>query len=302
VKVVVFGAGAVGSLLGAILSRTHEVTLIGRAPHVDAIRNHGLQVEGNETFRVQPDARTSTAGLGPADLVLLSVKAFDTAAALRELSPLMGPKTILINIQNGLGNWEQARRAYPKNHVLGASVMYGAMTPKPGVVHWSGPGEVTIGGILLDSDAVEAARAALKAGGVNVRTTDNIAGVLWMKAIINAAINPLTALHRVPNGRLLEDPALRQALRRATEEAVRVAHAEGIRLPAPDPIAEVERVVVMTKTNRSSMLQSIEKGLPTEIEAITGAILGAAGRHGIACPENERLYQAIKKLGLAPVR
>lgn len=287
--------------MGGILSRTHDVTLVGRAPHVDAINKDGLRIEGNDEFTAKPRAVTHVASLAPAELVLLGVKSYDTKAALAEIVPLMGPRTILLSVQNGLGNWEQARRAYPKNHVLAASVMYGAMMPRPGVVRWSGPGEITIGGLLLDADAVQATRVALQAGGVNVRTTDNIAGTLWMKAIVNAAINPLTAIERVPNGRLLEDPRLRATLHDATKEAARVAAAERIRLPVPDPVAEVERVTAMTRDNRSSMLQSVEKGLPTEIDAITGAILEAARRHGIACPENQRLYDAVTALRLGRV-
>jgi 2-dehydropantoate 2-reductase len=119
---------------------------------------------------------------------------------------------------------------------------------------------------------------------------------LWLKAIINSAINPLTAIHRVPNGRLLEDPELLRQSQDAAREAQAVAKALGIRLPVPDAWAAVAAVAKATAQNRSSMLQSLERGQRTEVDAITGAILQAARSTRVPCPTHERLYQEIKRL------
>lgn len=295
-RIVVFGAGAVGSLLGALLARAHRVTLIARAPHVDAIRRHGLVVDAESGFTVPIDAQTqASAHLAP-ELVLLTVKAYDTEPALESLAPLMGRGTVLLTGQNGLGNWEAACRRFPGHAVLGASITLGAFLDQPGRVRWNGVGEIVVGGRPEHRGAVDAAVETCAAGGLSAKATENLLGTLWLKAIINAAINPLSAIHRVPNGRLLEDPRLRERMQRACDEAVRVATAEGVRLPSTDPWSSVERVATLTAKNRSSMLQSVERGQRTEIDAITGRILAAARRHQIPCPQNEELFAAVKAL------
>jgi 2-dehydropantoate 2-reductase len=296
VKITIVGAGAVGSLLGALLSSRHDVTLIGRAWHMEPIARSGLRVQARAPFTVHPKTATSAVGLSAPDLVLLTVKAFDTEAALAGMTPLMGASTILVSVQNGLGNWEQAQAAYPRHAVLAATLTYGASIPEPGVVAWNGTGEVVLGGTRARHEVVQRVAQALAATELTVRTTDNVAGALWLKAIVNAAINPLTAIHRVPNGALIEDAALRQRMKRVCDEALRVARAQGVRLPVEDPSTEAERIARLTATNRSSMLQSVERGLPTEIDQITGAILRAAKIHGIPCPENQSLYDAVRGL------
>lgn len=293
-RILVFGAGAVGSVLGAILSRAHDVLLVGRRAHVARIAAEGLAIEGPQPFQVRVGATERAEEDARPDVVLLTVKAFDTGTALRDLAPAMRRNPILVVAQNGLGNWEAARAQYPTHRVLGASVTLGATLVAPGRVRWGGTGSFVVGGAPADAATISFLVSEFARSGLAAQATPNLAGTLWLKAIVNAAINPLTALHRCPNARLLEDPALRARLRRVTEEAVAVARAEGIELPAADPVPHVERVAEMTGQNRSSMLQSVEKGQRTEIDAITGRILEAAHRRGIACPENEALYVAIK--------
>ena len=114
-KIVVFGAGAIGSVLGALLSKKHEVTLIGRGPHVEAVKKHGLTVVANEPMTVKLRAESRVNPDDRADLVLLTVKSYDTAKALEDLAPLMRPGSRLMTCQNGLGNWELASKRFPKN-------------------------------------------------------------------------------------------------------------------------------------------------------------------------------------------
>ena len=295
-KIIIVGAGAIGSLLGALLSKVHAVTLIGRAAHAATIRTHGLRIDGQASFTAKVDARDKVDGLPAPDLVLLTVKAYDTAAALAAMSPLIGPKTILVTAQNGLGNWEAAQRAYPKNPVLAASVTYGAFLKEPGKVQWNGTGEIVIGGRTADAKHVGVAVHAFEQAGLHVKPSANVQGTLWLKAIINASINPLTALHRVPNGSLLTDPSLHAQMRAVCREAHAVALAEKVELGMSDPWPTVENVARTTATNRSSMLQSVERGQRTEIDAITGEILAAARRHGIPCPTNAALHAAVKEI------
>lgn len=295
-KITVVGAGAMGSLLGALLSKVHAVTLIGRPAHAATIRTRGLRIDGQASFTAQVDARDKVDGLPPPDLVLLTVKAHDTKAALAAMTPLIGPNTILVTAQNGLGNWEAAQQAYPRNPVLAASVTYGAFLKEAGSVQWNGTGEIVIGGRVPDAMHVRAAVSAFEAAGLQVKASENVQGTLWLKAIINTSINPLTAIHRVANGRLLSDPSLLAQMRAACKEAESVAIAEGVSLGTNEVWPLVENVARMTASNRSSMLQSIERGQRTEIDAITGEILATARRHGISCPTNTALFGAVKKL------
>ncbi|MBI2077770.1 MAG: 2-dehydropantoate 2-reductase [Euryarchaeota archaeon] len=295
-KVLVFGAGALGSLVGALLSRVHDVTLVGRHDHVDAIRGRGLSVTGNAELTVRVKAQESvTPGLHP-DLVLLTVKSFDTATALEALAPAMGPDTTLLSVQNGLGNLELAQARFPDRLVLASAVMVGAALEAPGRVSWNGPGEIIIGASAKEETEARVVAVAFAAAGMQARAVPDIRPALWRKAVVNAAINPLSAIARVPNGRLLEDAQLHARLVSAAREAASVARAEGVNLPEDEAVALVERVTKQTAGNRSSMLQDVERGRRTEIDAINGRILAAARRRGLACPTNERLFAEVKAL------
>ncbi|HLE48323.1 MAG TPA: 2-dehydropantoate 2-reductase [Candidatus Thermoplasmatota archaeon] len=295
-KIVVFGAGAIGSLLGALLSKAHDVTLIGRRDHVNAIRKQGLTITGNLSLNVRIDAQeTATPGLLP-DLVLLTVKAYDTVQAVGDLAPLMGPKTILLVAQNGLGNLEVAKQRYPNHRVVAASVTVGGAMDAPGRVSWNGPGELIVGALPADEATARLVVAAFAETGIAARAVADIRPALWRKALINAAINPLTALHRIENGPLLDDAALRKQLFAAGREAAAVMRAEGIPITDEESEALLETITKKTARNRSSMLQSVERGRPTEIDAITGKILQAARKHGIPCPVNDALFEGIKKI------
>lgn len=296
-KVAVFGAGAVGSVLGAHLARGHEVHLVARAPHVEAIRSHGLHIHGVERLEPRLEAhpelpRTSF------DLVLVAVKAYDTPHAAKALRALPSPPRLVATVQNGLGNLERLEEALPRSRVLAAPTYIGAILEAPGRIHYTSRGRLLVGATQGGPAEAEALASALQACGLEAAATADIRGALWMKAIVNAAINPLTAIHRVPNGRLLEDPSLRERMRRICLEAVDVARRAGIRLPTEDPVAAVEKVARDTASNRSSMLQSVERGSRTEIEAINGAILAEGRRWGVPCPENQAAYDAVRRLTL----
>ena len=295
-RIVVFGAGALGSLLGALLARVHDVTLIGRRDHVHAVRRDGLTVTGNASLTVNVPAHESAPAGLKADLVLLTVKSFDTQRALEQLAPLIGPDTTLVSVQNGLGNLELASARYPHGIVLGSAVMVGAAMEAPGRVAWNGPGEIIIGATPKEAAEAKVVAVAFAAAGIEARAVADIRPALWRKAMVNAAINPLTSLHRVPNGRLLEDPTLRDQMFAAAKEAALVGRAEGIDLPEDDAVATVERVAKQTATNRSSMLQDVERGGRTEIDAIAGELLSAAEGHPL--PYTEVVYALVK--GLEP--
>lgn len=301
-RVVVFGGGAVGSLLAAYLDRAgHSVLLIGRPAHVAAIRADGLRVAGrlDGTFRI--DAAVDLRP-GPApDAVLLTVKTFDLATAAGAVGRAVRPGTPLLLPQNGLGVEELARRALvAEAWVEPETALVRAVNSLPAT--WVAPGEVRAAGdgeLLLPpargpaADATSRFEQLLRGTGVRVRTVDEFSREVWRKAIVNAAINPVTALHRVVNGQLLDSP-YREEAEWLLLEAVAAAQAAGVSLTETDARADLDRVVRATAENRSSMLQDLDRGRPTEIDAISGELLRVGGAHGVPMPHTREAAEGVR--------
>lgn len=293
-RILVFGAGALGSVLGGLLAARHDVRLVGRAPHIDAIRTNGLRVEGIRTFTVRLAADAELRP-GPApDLVIVTVPAHQTADAARRLRAGVAPGAVVASCQNGLGTWEALRHDLPDHTVLAAPVTYGAQRVAPGVVRYNGEGEILVGGAPTDADAVRRVVRGFLDAGLRARGVDDLQGVLWQKAIVNAAINPLSALTGRTNGELVQDSDLCDRMRRVVDECVAAAAAVGVRLPEPDVFGLVVEVARRTAPNHSSMLDALERGRRTEIDEITGALVEAGAAHGVPMPENEALWRAVR--------
>jgi 2-dehydropantoate 2-reductase len=269
VEAVVFGAGSLGSLIGALLAREHDVTLVGRDPHVRAIRGAGLAVTGEYDFRVTPDATTDGTGLD-ADLAVVTVKSFDTAGATRELAT--GSFAAAVSLQNGMGN-ERLLADVMDAPVFAGTATYGALHEEPGRVSCTGSGEIALGppdgggSSLADRIADAFASAGLECSAV-----DDMDRRLWEKCAVNAAINPLTALAGAENRAVLDGPAWSIAESAAVETA-RVARTNGTDLGDAAAIQAVAEVARATASNTSSMARDVERGRRTEIDAINGYVV-----------------------------
>ena len=265
--IVVFGAGSLGSLVGGLCAREHRVTLVGRDPHVAAVRESGLAVEGAVEFTVHPDARTTVPDR--ADLALVTVKSYDTPEAGRALVDCK--PSITCSLQNGLGN-EEALTTH-LDCVLAGTCTYGARLLEPGRVACTGLGEVTLGAPDSgSSEAAERAVSALRAAGIETSVTKEMPKRLWEKLAVNAGINPTTALAGVSNGALADGP-LHGIASEAARETARVGREQGIDLGEHEAVAALEAVVAATADNTSSMAQDIQNGRRTEIDAINGAVV-----------------------------
>lgn len=293
VRVVVFGAGAMGSLVGALLSRTAEVTLVARAGHARAVSRAGLRVEGLTRGTYRPHATTSARAVGDCDLIVLTTKSYDTAEAARAMRRA-GASAPVLSLQNGLTNIPQLLAALPESPVLGGTTTHGVTFLRPGAVLHAGRGETVVGAARGSPGLARRTAALFTDAGIECRVTTRLPSLLWKKAVVNAAINPLTACLRVENGRVLERTESRLTARLAAEEAGAVARAEGS--PVRRPWDDVRRVLAATAHNRSSMLQDIEAGRRTEVESITGQIVRAARRHGLEVPVNAGLLRAVRAL------
>jgi 2-dehydropantoate 2-reductase len=313
--ILVAGAGALGSVLGGLLGRAgFHVTLLGRPAHLEAVRRRGLAVEGLfGTHRVRglecaADARELA---GPFTAVLLTVKAYDTEATARAVAPHLAADGWLVSLQNGLGNLEAAARAVGPARVLGARVIFGAELVEPGRVRVTVYAEPVLLGSPDPADPERRAAAGLwarrlAAAGIPAEASDAIVAELWAKVLYSAALNPLGALLGVPYGALAEDPGTRAVMDEVIDEAFAVARAEGVRLGWSDAAAYREafygRLVPATAGHRSSMLQDIERGRPTEIEAINGEIVRRGALHAIPTPTNAVLARLIAARARRPPR
>ncbi len=306
-RILIAGAGALGSVFGGFLRRAGAaVTLLGRAAHLDAIARDGLAIDGiwgahrvgGFDIATTPDAIT-----GAFDAVLLPVKSYDTAAMAAAVAPLLAPGGVIISLQNGLGNVEAIEAAVGPERTLGARVIFGATIPAPGQVRVTVFADPTAIGSLAPGlhpardDAARRWAEMIDAAGVPAVYTDRLAAMLWAKVFYNAALNPLGALLGVHYGALPEGDASRAVMNDVIDEAFAVACAEGVALPWADAGAYRDefynRLVPVTYDHRSSMLQDIERGRRTEVDAINGAVWHRGEARGIATPVNRVLTRLV---------
>ncbi|MHC1595370.1 MAG: ketopantoate reductase family protein [Candidatus Syntropharchaeales archaeon] len=289
-KVVVMGAGALGSLFGGILASSgEEVVLVGRERHVDAINKNGLKLSGLTDAVLDLKASVH---LEAADLILFTVKSYDTQEAASKL--IINDDTIILSLQNGLGNEERIQEVVGDHHVIGGITSHGALFIEPGHIKHTGIGNTVIG--ELDGAITERVlniAKILSEAGIKTDVTDVIKQKIWEKLVVNVGINALTAITGVNNGKLLEIPALRELMHAASREAVEVGRKVGIDLDH-DLIEEVEDVARKTAANRSSMLQDVSRGKRTEIDAINGAVVKIGAEVGIETPVNRILTLLVK--------
>jgi 2-dehydropantoate 2-reductase len=219
------------------------------------------------------------------------VKSWQTQRSAIQIEKCLAPDGVALTIQNGLGNDLVLRESLGQERVALGVTTQGARMLEPGHVQLTGNGKVTLGIHPRLGGLV----GLFKAAGFQVEVIPDLVALQWGKLVINAAINPLTALLRVPNGELLQRPAARTLMAEAAQEAARVAVAGGIHLPYGDPLQAVE-VARNTAANTSSMLQDVLRGTPTEIDAINGAIIQAGESLGMPVPLTRVLYRLVKSL------
>ena len=313
-KIGIIGAGAMGSLLGFYLCARAEVWLLSRQQaHIAAIAEQGLRCErdGAEETRY-PHIADNPAAIGPCDVVLVLVKSYQTAWAAEQARQLLNderrrmndessaplivhPSSFIVTLQNGLGNRELLAAALGEQRVGQGVTTLGATLLGPGRVRHAGQGP-TIFGMAPDRAGAAALAGLFEACGLPAELTDDLDGLVWGKLVANAGINALSALLRVPNGALAATPQARALVEQAAGEAAAVAAARGVRLSYADPAAQALAVAQATGANRSSTLQDILRGSPTEIDAINGAVAREGRRLGVPTPVNALLAELVVAL------
>jgi len=299
-RTAIVGPGAIGCLLAAFLAEKREdVWLVDRnAGRAGLLNSRGVRVEDAGEHRVVPVRTTAVPSeIGPVDVVCICVKAYDTEGAVLHARPLLGPGTAVVSLQNGLGNVETMARHSDASRVICAVTGHGVVLLGDGHVRHAGRGP-TLVAARDPRERVSAAAFAelLTAANIGARCVDDAVGMLWSKLVVNAAVNPLTAVHNVRNGALVEDPDLAATLADAAREAEQVAHAEGVSLFFDDAAAEAAAVCRRTKDNLSSMLQDVRKGRRTEIDAINGRVVELGRKAGVGVAVNAGLMARVREI------
>ncbi|HWS75579.1 MAG TPA: 2-dehydropantoate 2-reductase [Quisquiliibacterium sp.] len=304
-RIAVFGAGAVGCFHGARFAQAGApVVLIGRPGHVQAIRDRGLLFESaGERRRIAIEASTDARAVADADLVLLCVKTRDTASAAAELAGRMRAGAILVSLQNGVENVALIREASGLDP-MAAVVYVAASMPAPGHLRHAGRGDLVLGefgpppaGTQRAPDRVRNVAALFERAGVPCPVSDDVRVDLWIKLVMNCAMNPVSALGRSRYGRMIDDAPTRSLLRAVVEECVAVARAEGVRLPSADRLhAAVLELGEAMREASSSTAQDLQAGRPTEIDALNGYVARRADAQGVAAPVNRSLHTLVKLL------
>ena len=289
-RIQIFGAGALGSLIGYMIQKAgYDVVFIARGKQLEALKRK-LVVKGLIDDEVNVDARSKPVD---ADLTLLTVKAYDTEFVAKTLAKVKCG--IVCSLQNGIGN-EEILLKYLKN-VVGGVTTYGANIVDYGIVEFAGEGQTFVGD--FDGYNAEAVAEVLNNSKIKTEVVKDIKRRIWLKAVINAAINPITALCNVRNGKVVEVDELWNLAFKLAKEGENVMKAIGFKIEDNEVVNAVKDVAIKTRNNKSSMLQDFEKGKRTEIEFINGAIVDAGKKLGLDVSINEVMLKLVRGAEIA---
>jgi len=304
-KILVMGAGAIGSIFGGFLSKSQDVTLIGRKPHISKINKEGLKISGiwGEHIFKNVHAFTSVVEcteLAPYDLVLITTKSYDTEDVVIKVLPLISKDSLVASVQNGIGNEEIIAKIVGKNRTMGGMAIFGAVLVEPAHVQVTVyASECLFGTLSKNMKRSKAVAEMVSKSGIPASPTDDIIREKWMKVFYNITLNPLSAILKIRYGKLGEYEETKEMIKSMLKEAFKVAEAEGIGLKFTwEKYFHylIKNQLPPTSEHKSSMLQDIEQHKRTEVEYMNGAIVRLGKVHGIKTPVNETIYNIIKTL------
>lgn len=291
--ILIVGTGAMALLFaGRLAAAGVKVSMLGTWKEgINAIRKYGVRIinaaeENSYPVDVTADIREIKKPL----FALVLVKSWQTKRAAGQLKEVMHPDSVALTLQNGLGNLAVLNDLLGEKRTAQGVTTYGATLLEPGLVRQGGEGVITLG----IHPRLSPLKVCLREAGFSIHETTDLSSLVWSKLIINAAINPLTALLGVMNGELLESRAAKKIMSSAAEEVASVASTKGIKLIFKDPTLAAEEVASATSGNISSMLQDIKRESPTEIDAICGEIVREGKRLNIPTPVNNLLFQLVR--------
>ena len=291
-KFAVMGAGAVGCYYGGMLARAgHDVVLIARPQHVEAIQRDGLRLD-TKSFdeHVRLSASTEPSAAEGAHVVLFCVKSTDTDSAALALKPYLNERTLVVSLQNGVENAERLRELLPQE--VAAAVVYVATElAGPGHVRHHGRGEL----VIEPSSMSDEVARTLSAASVPTEISGNVRGALWAKLVLNCAYNALSAIAQTPYGRLVQGEGVTRVMRDIVDECLAVANADGVTIPG-DVDAAVRGIAQTMPNQYSSTAQDMARGKRSEIDHLNGLIVRRGEALGVPTPANRMLHVLVKLL------
>lgn len=303
-KICVLGAGALGCAVGGVLTEGgHEVWLVNRGhAHVDTMNRDGLTMREAGVDRVvRVHAATHCGGVslasGPVDLIVVLVKSFHTREAIESALPIIGERTMVLSLQNGLGHEEVLAEVAGRERVLAGKTYAGGVMLAPGHIVAGTRGKETHIGELDGrvSERVGRIAGAFNEAGLITVVSDNIMGTMWDKLLVNVATGALSGITGLPYGELYGVPEIEACAIAAVAEAMTVAHARGIALSTTEPRQPwLKAAEGLPPDFKASMLQSLEKGSVTEIDYVNGAVVRWGAQYGVPTPVNQALVACVK--------
>ena len=300
-KIAVVGAGAMGSLFGALLADAGNVVWLYDiwSEHVRAINEKGLKVDREgKTLTVKIKATENPKEIKTVELVIIFVKSTQTRSAAETARSLIDPKGVVMTLQNGMGNTDIIAEFVPPVQILAGTTSHGATLLGPGHIRHAGLGSTTIGAWADSKQGLEQAQKYSKffnKAGIETEAVEDVRRIVWNKLLINVGINAITALTAIKNGQILDLEVTKALSCAAVREAIKVARAKDVDV-LENAVDQVFKIAEATAANRSSMGQDVDNKRQTEISAINGYISNEANIIGIDAPVNQTLTALIKTL------
>jgi 2-dehydropantoate 2-reductase len=298
-KIAIMGAGGVGGYFGGLLAKgDHDVHFLARGAHLKAIKKDGLTIEGveEEGFTLPVSATENPEDIGPVDLVLFCVKSYDTDSSASMLSPLLGPETVVLTLQNGVDNEEKIQKIIGKEKVMGGVAYMSSQVIQPGIIRKAGgPRKIVFG--EMDGSMTERAkeiRKVFESGGIDCEISEQIQKVLWEKFLFICAMGGMTAVTRKPIGPIRKFPQAWEMCIAVMREVGEVAKA--LSIPLDGEIVEKSTSLIQgfPENTRASLLADLEMGKRLEIDALNGTVVRLGEEHGVSTPTNRFIYQCLK--------
>tara|TARA_Y100000310_G_C20667231_1_gene808250 strand:+ start:926 stop:1810 length:885 start_codon:yes stop_codon:yes gene_type:complete len=289
-NIIILGAGAIGSLYGAKLSKLNDVTLVARKKHADKINKNCLKITGVENKKYKLNASTKIKKIDDNSLIVLSTKIYDSEKAIRPIKNLIKKKNIILCLQNGYGSEDIVKKIIGKKClVLRGVTAVGTSFLKPGVIKINNVGYTAIEKSKKSKEIVE----NFSECGLKGHVAKNIKEDVWKKLILNCVLNPLTAILSIKN-MTIYDSRLESVRKHIIMECINVANKDGIKFNYKKISDMIDRI--RQSDNLSSMYQDVLKGRKTEIDYLNGAVVELGKKYNIKCPVNESLVAMIKFL------
>jgi len=297
-KIGLLGCGAMGSIYGGYLSKVHDVYVCDVwKEHIEAIKTTGIKIDepdGRQAIYVPKLATVDPNEIGPVDIMIVFVKYMLLEQALKSAKSMIGKSTIVLSLQNGIGNYDEIAKVVPEEQICCGTTAHGSTFLEPGHVRHMGTGITNVGTIKGGRAIAEKVAEALRLGGFEVAVRDNVMELIWHKLFANIAINAVTALLDQTNATVSENPYERILAEKMVREAVSVANATGCHFNVEAELKTAYDVAINTGANRSSMLQDVTRQRETEIKIINGAVAKIGKEAGIPTPYNDVICYLVQ--------